>query len=167
LVIITDDSNQYGKNARFDYTEACMDLPVGEHPVYTAPPHPRVEVTEAFEQECGDVDKILLKLGLEPDSVRTQGGYLMVPRILNHIQETLDALAQATNFGAEMSDKYCAYVKDHPSHPRVEVTDEMAGRLLLALPNFKKYNHSEEEWQEDKCALCDALKAVLSEKGHE
>jgi hypothetical protein len=46
LVIITDDSNQYGKNARFDYTEACMDLPVGEHPVYTAPPHPRVEVTD-------------------------------------------------------------------------------------------------------------------------
>lgn len=63
-------------------------------------------VGAAFEQECSDVDQILRKLGLKPESVRTQGGYLMVPRILNHIQETLDALAQATQFGQDMAAKY-------------------------------------------------------------
>jgi hypothetical protein len=79
----------------------------------------REGVAAAFEQECNDVDQILRKLGLDPEKVRTECGYLIVPRILNHIQETLDALIQATNFGAAMNDKYCAYVKAHPPHPRM------------------------------------------------
>lgn len=38
LCVNADESNQYGKNAKFHYSETCMDLPVGEHPLYTAPP---------------------------------------------------------------------------------------------------------------------------------
>lgn len=52
LVITSDSTNQYGKNARFSYSEACMDIPVGEHLVYTAPPHPRVEVTDEMAERA-------------------------------------------------------------------------------------------------------------------
>lgn len=55
-----------------------------------------------------DVSRILGKLGMDEDRAYTDGGYLNVPRILNHIQETLDALSQATQFGAAMNDKYAA-----------------------------------------------------------
>jgi hypothetical protein len=64
LVITPDSTNQYGKNARFSYSEACMDLPAGEHLVYTVPSHPRVEMTDMLQrfehmvryENCGDVE---------------------------------------------------------------------------------------------------------------
>lgn len=61
----------------------------------------------AFKIECHGVDRIVEKLGLTQEQVRTEAGCLHVPRILNHIQETLDALTVSTQFGASMSDKYC------------------------------------------------------------
>ena len=44
-------------------------------------------------KEVDDIDKIVEKLGLTVEQARTDGGCLHLPRILNHIQETLDALA--------------------------------------------------------------------------
>lgn len=60
----------------------------------------------AFERECADIDTILAKLGLTVEQARTEGGALRVARICNHIQETIDALAQAHSFGVAMSDNY-------------------------------------------------------------
>lgn len=61
-----------------------------------------------WERECADVDKIIEKLGIPLERARTEGGSLNVPRILNHIQETLDALGNATAFGAHLNDRIAA-----------------------------------------------------------
>lgn len=58
--------------------------------------------TPDFERECDDADKICAALGLTVEQARTEGGSLNVPKILNHIQETLDALKEASAFGAAM-----------------------------------------------------------------
>jgi len=63
-----------------------------------------------WDKECDDVDRIIEKLGMTIEQARTEGGCLHLPRILNHIQETLDALAVADGFGRHMSDKYVAAV---------------------------------------------------------
>lgn len=63
-------------------------------------------VGEAFERECADVDRILEKLGIGVERGRTEGGSLNVPRILNHIQETLDALALADAAHKHFAAKY-------------------------------------------------------------
>lgn len=59
-----------------------------------------------LEQEQDDTDKILAKLGLTVERARTECGYLRVNDILNHIQETLDALAEAHSARVEMTDRY-------------------------------------------------------------
>jgi hypothetical protein len=43
------------------------------------------------------------------------------------------------------------------------VTDEMASKVLLSLPNFARYNHSESEWAEDVSAMRAAFEAALSQ----
>lgn len=42
IVIEPDASNQWGKSARIWYAEGCMDLPVGNYPLYTHPSSPDV-----------------------------------------------------------------------------------------------------------------------------
>lgn len=61
---------------------------------------------QEWERESRDADRICAKLGLTPEQYRTEGGSLHVPHILNHIQETLDALADASQKAASFCDKY-------------------------------------------------------------
>lgn len=65
-------------------------------------------VYSGFKRECCDVDEIIAKLGLTTEQARTEGGVLRVQRILNHIQETLDALADASNRATDFANKYIA-----------------------------------------------------------
>ena len=67
--------------------------------------------SEAFDSECSDVSRILAKIGMSEESARTDAGILHVPRICNHIQETLDALSSQTKFGADMVSKYSTVCK--------------------------------------------------------
>lgn len=40
-----------------------------------------------FEQECADVDKLLTRLGLDPERCRSEGGRLLVGRAVSMIQD--------------------------------------------------------------------------------
>lgn len=40
------------------------------------------------------------------------------------------------------------------------VTDEMASKVLLSLPNFARYNHNESEWANDVSAMRAALQSI-------
>jgi len=89
-----------------------------------------------WDKECDDVDRIIEKLGMTIEQARTEGGCLHLPRILNHIQETLDALALATEFGGHMSDKYVAaiHAANHPPAQAAQAVPEwlIKGLRLIA-----------------------------------
>lgn len=53
--------------------------------------HNRINLEAELRRECTDADRVCLALGLTIEQARTEGGSLHVPRILNHIQETLAA----------------------------------------------------------------------------
>lgn len=46
IVIEPDARNQWGKSAHIWYAEGCMDLPVGNYPLYTHPSSPDVVVAQ-------------------------------------------------------------------------------------------------------------------------
>ena len=58
---------------------------------------------DAFARECADIDKILVKPGIPLEKARTKAGNLHLPRIMNHIQETLDALVDAHNAAVNLA----------------------------------------------------------------
>jgi hypothetical protein len=71
------------------------------------------ELENSYDRELANVDKIIAKIGIPLDRARTDGGSLHVPRILNHIQETLDALVQATNSAGHFHDELCKLRETH------------------------------------------------------
>jgi len=80
-----------------------------------------------WDKECDDVDRIIEKLGMTIEQARTEGGCLHLPRILNHIQETLDALAVADGFGRHITDKYVAgvHAANHPPAQAAQVETQV------------------------------------------
>lgn len=101
-----------------------------------------------LERECSDGDRICTKLGLNGDQFRTDGGSLHVPRILQHIQETLDTLTQAAQFGATMSDKYGHCQAD------LKATDEKLDEAQ------KEVEHYRDVWLSERKAREDAERTV-------
>jgi hypothetical protein len=110
-----------------------------------------------YERESNDIDRILARLGLTVDRARTECGALHVPRILNHIQETLDALAAAHNNAVAMSDKYCAYVKANPprtAHPEPATAEPVAWSVRWEYPDggYTEWLHKSETDAREKAA---------------
>lgn len=60
-----------------------------------------------FEHECSDVDRIVQAIGLVT-APRTECGSLRVNDIVQHVKETLDALATAHSASVDFSNKYAA-----------------------------------------------------------
>jgi hypothetical protein len=44
-------------------------------------------VIDPFEQECRDVDQLLRHLGLDPSSCRSEGGRLLVGKIIARLED--------------------------------------------------------------------------------
>jgi len=107
-----------------------------------------------WDKECDDVDRIIEKLGMTIEQARTEGGCLHLPRILNHIQETFDALALATEFGGHMSDKYVAaiHAANHPpAHAaQVDVGDAYTRAGLRIKEHFAKHPPTAEPVAQDE-----------------
>jgi len=93
-------------------------------------------------KEVDDIDKIVEKLGLTVEQARTDGGCLHLPRILNHIQETLDALAVSTDLAGAMSDKYVASNKQlNEAAKRLEAAERDAARWRYLVSENNKGMH--------------------------
>ncbi len=48
---------------------------------------------ELLEKECGDIDRVISRLGLSPEEYRTEGGCLKVPKLLNAIADMKEVTA--------------------------------------------------------------------------
>jgi len=77
--------------------------------------HIEIEEPDSCNERAA-VDKILAKLGIE--NGRTECGNLKLQVILNHIQETLDALAASHSASVDFANKYIASVSPHPAQPQ-------------------------------------------------
>ncbi len=96
----------------------------------------------SFERECADADRILEKLGIGVERGRTDGGSLHVTRILNHIQETLDALS-----GADAASKHFTAKHAEATRENKALRVECEGLRKDAERYRWLRNHSANQWE--------------------
>ena len=100
----------------------------------------RDALNACIERELSDADKLTAAMGLTLEESRTEGGSLKVRRVINYYKETVDALAQATEFGATMSDKYVkaqARLAELEKQEAVAYIERITGRLALPDDNHR------------------------------
>lgn len=62
LVVVEDDSSQYGKTAHVPLDERCMSVPIGEHQLYTQPTPTTAQPTDERDARIAELEGLVVEV---------------------------------------------------------------------------------------------------------